>query len=95
MKSLFIVCNLEENYGMTVYDSKEEFVENFKYMFEMLLKYCSDFNKKYIYLEPDNTSTFENFKKLVNLYLKYNFKWIDNKNVNSIYNKNKLMKYIN
>ena len=35
MKSLFIVCNLEENYGMTVYDSKEEFVENFKYMFEI------------------------------------------------------------
>jgi hypothetical protein len=35
MKNLFIVCNLEENYGMTVYDSKEEFVENFKYMFEI------------------------------------------------------------
>jgi hypothetical protein len=35
MKNLFIVCNLEENYGMTTYDSKEEFVENFKYMFEI------------------------------------------------------------
>ena len=34
MKSLFIVCNLEENYGMTVYDSKEEFVENFKWLLQ-------------------------------------------------------------
>ncbi len=27
IKSKFICCNLEENYGMTVYDSKEELVE--------------------------------------------------------------------
>jgi hypothetical protein len=35
MKSKFIVCYLDENYGMTVYDSKEEFVEQFRYMFEV------------------------------------------------------------
>jgi hypothetical protein len=35
MKSKFIVCYLEENYGMTVYDSKEELVEQFRYMFEV------------------------------------------------------------
>jgi hypothetical protein len=35
MESKFIVCNLEENYGMVVFDSKEEFVENFRYMFEI------------------------------------------------------------
>lgn len=29
MKSKFICCYLEENYGMSFYDSKEEFVENF------------------------------------------------------------------
>ena len=34
-KSKFICCYLEENFGMTVYDSKEEFVENFSYMFEL------------------------------------------------------------
>ena len=34
-KSKFICCYLEENYGMTVYDSKEELVENFKDMFEV------------------------------------------------------------
>jgi hypothetical protein len=31
----YLVCYLEENYGMTVYDSKEEFVEQFRYMFEV------------------------------------------------------------
>ena len=35
MKSKFICCYLEENYGMTVYDSKEELIEQFKYMFEV------------------------------------------------------------
>ena len=35
MKSKFIVCCLEENYGMTVYDSKEEFVEQYGDMFEV------------------------------------------------------------
>jgi hypothetical protein len=35
MKSKFICCYLEENYGMTVYNSKEEFVENFSGMFEL------------------------------------------------------------
>jgi hypothetical protein len=34
-KSKFICCYLEENFGMTVYDSKEEFVENFGDMFEL------------------------------------------------------------
>jgi hypothetical protein len=34
-KSKFICCYLEENFGMTVYNSKEEFVENFSYMFEL------------------------------------------------------------
>jgi hypothetical protein len=34
-KSKFICCYLEENYGMTVYDSKEELVEQFRYMFEV------------------------------------------------------------
>jgi hypothetical protein len=28
MKSKFICCYLEENYGMSVYDSKEELLEN-------------------------------------------------------------------
>jgi len=31
----YLVCYLEENYGMTVYDSKEELVEQFRYMFEV------------------------------------------------------------
>jgi hypothetical protein len=35
MKSKFICCYLEENYGMTVYDSKEELVETFSDMFEI------------------------------------------------------------
>jgi hypothetical protein len=35
MKSKFICCYLEENYGMTVYDSKEEFVEQFSDMYEV------------------------------------------------------------
>ena len=34
-KSKFICCYLEENFGMTVYNSKEEFVEQFRYMFEV------------------------------------------------------------
>ena len=34
-KSKFICCYLEENFGMTVYDSKEELVEQFRYMFEV------------------------------------------------------------
>jgi hypothetical protein len=34
-KSKFICCYLEENFGMSVYDSKEEFVENFGDMFEL------------------------------------------------------------
>jgi len=33
MKSKFICCYLEENYGMTVYNSKEELVEHFSDMF--------------------------------------------------------------
>ena len=33
MKSKFICCYLAENYGMSVYDSKEEFVENFSDMY--------------------------------------------------------------
>jgi hypothetical protein len=33
MKSKFICCYLEENYGMSFYDSKEEFVENFSEMY--------------------------------------------------------------
>ena len=33
MKSKFICCYLEENYGMSFYDSKEEFVENFSDMY--------------------------------------------------------------
>ena len=33
MKSKFICCYLEEGYGMSVYDSKEEFVENFSDMY--------------------------------------------------------------
>jgi hypothetical protein len=33
MKSKFICCYLEESYGMSVYDSKEEFVENFSDMY--------------------------------------------------------------
>jgi hypothetical protein len=28
MKSKFICCYLEENYGMSIYDSKEELLEN-------------------------------------------------------------------
>jgi hypothetical protein len=42
--SKFICCYLEENYGMTLYNSKEEFVEHFErvyacdcYTFEELL----------------------------------------------------------
>ena len=35
MKSKFICCYLEENYGMTVYNSKEELVETFSDMFEI------------------------------------------------------------
>jgi hypothetical protein len=35
MKSKFICCYLEENYGMTVYDSKEELVEQFGDMFDV------------------------------------------------------------
>jgi hypothetical protein len=35
VKSKFICCYLEENFGMAVYDSKEEFVENFSGMFEL------------------------------------------------------------
>ena len=35
MKSKFICCYLEENYGMTVYDSKEELVEQFRDMFDV------------------------------------------------------------
>jgi hypothetical protein len=34
-KSKFICCYLYGNFGMTVYDSKEEFVENFSSMFEL------------------------------------------------------------
>jgi hypothetical protein len=34
-ESKFICVYLEENFGMTVYDSKEEFVENFSSMFEL------------------------------------------------------------
>jgi hypothetical protein len=33
--SKFIVNYLEENYGMTVYESKEEFVEGFGGMFDL------------------------------------------------------------
>ena len=33
--SKFICCYLEENYGMTFYDSKEELVENFSGMYEI------------------------------------------------------------
>ncbi len=32
-KSKFICCYLEENFGMTVYNSKEEFVENFAILY--------------------------------------------------------------
>jgi hypothetical protein len=35
MKSKFICSYLEENYGMSVYDSKEELLENFGEMFEV------------------------------------------------------------
>ena len=35
MKSKFICCYLEENYGMSVSDSKEELLENFGDMFEV------------------------------------------------------------
>ena len=35
MKSKFICNYLEENYGMSVYDSKEELLENFGDMFEV------------------------------------------------------------
>ena len=35
MKSKFICCYLEENYGMTIYNSKEELVETFSDMFEI------------------------------------------------------------
>jgi hypothetical protein len=35
MKSKFIVCYLDENYGMTVYNSKEELVEQFGDMFDV------------------------------------------------------------
>jgi hypothetical protein len=35
MKSKFICCYLEENYGMTVYNSKEELVEYFSDWFEI------------------------------------------------------------
>jgi hypothetical protein len=34
MKSKFICCYLEENYGMSVYNSKEDLIENFSDMFE-------------------------------------------------------------
>ena len=33
MKSKFICCYLEENYGMTFYESKERFVKAFNGMF--------------------------------------------------------------
>lgn len=33
--SKFICCYLEENYGMTFYESKEELVYTFKDMFEI------------------------------------------------------------
>jgi hypothetical protein len=35
MKSKFICSYLEENYGMSVYDSKEELLESFSEMFEV------------------------------------------------------------
>ena len=35
MKSKFICCYLEENYGMSVYDSKEELLENLGDVFEV------------------------------------------------------------
>jgi hypothetical protein len=35
MKSKFICCYLEENYGMSVYDSKEELLENLGEVFEV------------------------------------------------------------
>jgi len=35
MKSKFICSYLEENYGMSVLDSKEELLENFGDMFEV------------------------------------------------------------
>ena len=33
--SKFICCYLEENFGMSVYDSKEELLENFRGMYEI------------------------------------------------------------
>jgi hypothetical protein len=33
--SKFICCYLEENFGMSVYDSKEELLENFSGMYEI------------------------------------------------------------
>jgi hypothetical protein len=35
MKSKFICCYLEENYGMSIYDSKEELLENLGEVFEV------------------------------------------------------------
>jgi hypothetical protein len=35
MKSKFICCYLEENYGMSIYDSKEELLENLGDVFEV------------------------------------------------------------
>jgi hypothetical protein len=35
MKCKFICCYLEENYGMSVYDSKEELLENLGDVFEV------------------------------------------------------------
>jgi hypothetical protein len=35
MKGKFICCYLEENYGMSVYDSKEELLENFGEMYDV------------------------------------------------------------
>jgi len=35
MKGKFICCYLEENYGMSVYESKEELLENFGEMYDV------------------------------------------------------------
>ena len=35
MKNKFICCYLEENYGMSIYDSKEELLENLGDVFEV------------------------------------------------------------
>jgi len=32
MKSKFICCYLEENYGMSIYDSKEELLESSRHI---------------------------------------------------------------